>query len=45
MPRASLMPSMARPTVPRVPQEVPVASETMVVRTQVAGRKIRQVLA
>ena len=34
------MPSMARPTVPRVPQEVPVASETMVVRMQVAGRKM-----
>ena len=37
-PSASPMPTMARPTVPTVPQEVPVASETTVVKIQVAGR-------
>ena len=40
-PRAWPIPMMARPTVPTVPQEVPVASDTTVARMQVAGRKIR----
>ena len=40
-PSAWAMPMMARPTVPTVPHEVPVASETTVARMQVAGRKMR----
>ena len=40
MPSAVPMPITARPTVPTVPHEVPVASETSVASTQAVGRKM-----
>ena len=39
-PMASPMPIMAKPTVPTVPQEVPVAKDTKQAKIQVAGKKM-----